>query len=132
MDSGTAEDAGPLGSDSSAIDSGGAERFTDSGTAEDAGPSRPDSSAIDSGLECFPCEGRWICGGDVTYVDLKPEMDGCYLSGLPGRNLLALDGTVTRDGAVIGKAAGTGARVSVALLDGTLWLYCAAGGGCRR
>jgi hypothetical protein len=79
---------------------------------------------------CFPCEGYWICGGDVTRIDLKPEMDGCYLSGLPGRNLLLPDGTIIADGAVVGKATGTGARVSVAHPDGTQWLVCAAAGGC--
>ena len=56
---------------------------------------------------CFPCEGYWICGGDVTRVDLAPAIDGCYLSGLPGRNLLLPDETITADGAVVGKATGT-------------------------
>ena len=59
-----------------------------------------------------------------------PEEDGCYLSGLSGRNLLAPDGTIRADGALVGKATGTGARVSVKTLDGGLWLFCAAGGGC--
>src|SRR6185369_15318815 len=42
----------------------------------------------DPSAQCFPCEGYWICGGDVTRIDLVPETDGCLLSGLPGRNLL--------------------------------------------
>ena len=79
---------------------------------------------------CFPCEGYWICGGDVTRIDLTPEADGCYLSGLPGRNLLSPDGTVMADGVVVGTATGTGARVNVVRPDGTLWLVCAAAGGC--
>jgi hypothetical protein len=115
--------------------SGAGERSVDSGTADGAAPSRLDGSVVDSGVECFPCEGRWICGQNEAVhdvdIDLKPEIDGCYLSGLLGRNLLAPDGTVTRDGSVIGKATGTGARVSVTFLDGGLWLYCAAGGGCH-
>jgi hypothetical protein len=82
---------------------------------------------------CFPCEGDWSCagdGGDVTRIYLKPEVDGCYLSGLPGRNLLSPDGTIIADGVVVGKATGSGARVHVAYPDGTQWLYCAGGGGC--
>ena len=79
---------------------------------------------------CFPCEGHWICGGEGTRVDLTPSADGCYLSGLPGRNLLSQDGTITADGAVVGMATGTGARVTVVRPDGSQWLYCAAGGGC--
>jgi hypothetical protein len=97
-----------------------------------------DAAPPDSGSVCFPCEGYWICGGDVTdassatssQIDLKPENDGCYLSGLPGRNLLAPDGTVTAGGTVVGKATGTGARVTVRYPDGGQWLFCAGGGGC--
>jgi hypothetical protein len=59
-----------------------------------------------------------------------PAADGCYLSGLPGRNLLSPDGTITADGAVVGSATGSGARVHVAHPDGTQWLYCAGAGGC--
>lgn len=87
-------------------------------------------NSTDSGGTCFPCEGSWTCGGDVTLIDLTPEEDGCYLSGLPGRNLLSPDGTITADGAVVGKATGSGARVHVACPDGTQWLFCAGGGGC--
>jgi hypothetical protein len=83
-----------------------------------------------SAVACFPCEGYWICGGDVTRIDLRPEVDGCYLSGLPGRNLLSPDGTIIAEGAVVGKATGSGARVHVAHPDGTQWLYCAGAGGC--
>ena len=79
---------------------------------------------------CFSCERHWICGDDVGRVDLTPEADGCYLSGLPGRNLLAPDGTITADGAVVGMATGSGARVTVLRPDGSQWLYCAGGGGC--
>jgi len=56
--------------------------------------------------------------------------DGCYLSGLPGRNLLSPDGTITADGAVVGIATGSGARVMVAHPDGSQWLFRAGGGGC--
>ena len=87
-------------------------------------------SAVDSGQVCFPCEGSWTCGGEVTRIDLMPAADGCYLSGLPGRNLLSPDGTITADGAVVGSATGSGARVHVAHPDGTRWLYCAGAGGC--
>ena len=87
-------------------------------------------SAADAGGACFPCEGYWTCGGYATPIDLTPEADGCYLSGLPGRNLLSPDGTITADGAVVGKATGSGARVHVAYPDGTQWLFCAGGGGC--
>jgi hypothetical protein len=87
-------------------------------------------SAVDSGRVCFPCEGYWICGGDVARIDLTREVDGCYLSGLPGRNLLSPDGTIIADGVVVGKATGSGARVHVAHPDGTQWLYCAGAGGC--
>lgn len=87
-------------------------------------------SAVDSGRACFPCESYWICGGDVTRIDLTPEADGCYLSGLPGRNLLSPDGTITADGEVVGIAVGSGARVMVHHPDGSLWLFCAGAGGC--
>ena len=81
-------------------------------------------------LACFPCTGYWICGGDVTRIDLTPEPDGCYLSGLPGRKLIGPDGTITEAAAIVGKAAGTGARVTVSYPDGSQWLFCAGGGGC--
>src|SRR3954470_22221937 len=94
--------------------------------------SRP-QGVVDSGRACFPCVGYWTCGapaGNATRIDLTPEVDGCYLSGLPGRNLLSPDGTITADGAVVGTAMGSGARVYVSYPDGTQWLYCAGGGGC--
>jgi hypothetical protein len=95
----------------------------------------PDTSSPDGMMPeasvCFPCQGRWICGGGVTY-ELKPEEDGCYLSGLPDRNLISPDGTITAGGVVVGMADGSGARVRVSHPDGGLWLYCAAGGGCPR
>jgi len=87
-------------------------------------------SALDSGRACFLCEGYWTCGGDITRIDLMPEADGCYLSGLPGRNLLSSDGTITADGVVVGTATGSGARVHVAYPDGTQWLLCTGAGGC--
>lgn len=87
-------------------------------------------SAVDSGRECFPCESYWTCGADVGRIDLQPEPDGCYLSGLPGRNLISPDGTITADGAVVGTAVGSGARVHVSYPDGTQWLFCAGGGRC--
>jgi hypothetical protein len=87
-------------------------------------------SAVDAGHPCFPCESYWTCGGDVTHIDLEPEADGCYLSGLPGRNLLSPDGTITADGTVVGMAVGSGARVHVSHPDGTQWLFCTGGGGC--
>lgn len=83
----------------------------------------------DSSAQCFPCEGYWICGGDVTRIDLVPETDGCLLSGLPGRNLLSPDGTITANEVVVGRAQGSGARVHVAYPDGSQWLFCAGGGG---
>jgi len=86
--------------------------------------------AVDSGRACFSCESYWICGGDVSRIDLTPEADGCYLSGLPGRNLLSPDGTITADGAVVGIATDYGARVHIVYPDGTLWLVCASPGGC--
>ena len=87
-------------------------------------------SALDSGRACFACEGYWTCGGDATRIDLTPEADGCYLSGLLGRNLLSADGTITADGVVVGIATGSGARVHVAYPDGTQWLFCTGAGGC--
>jgi hypothetical protein len=89
-------------------------------------------SSADSGSACFPCDDRWTCGGDVTFIDLTPELDGCILSGLPGRNVLSPDGTITADGAVVGLATGTGVRVQVTRPDGSQWLFCAGGGGCPR
>jgi hypothetical protein len=91
----------------------------------------PERMGADSGVACFPCVGYWICGADVGRIDLSPEVDGCYLSGLPGRNLLGADGTITADGVVVGKAIGSGARVRVSYPDGRQWLFCAGAGGCQ-
>ena len=83
----------------------------------------------DSSAQCFACVGYWICGGDVTQIDLVPEADGCLLRGLPGRNLISPDGTITANEVVVGRAQGSGARVHVAYPDGSQWLLCAGGGG---
>jgi hypothetical protein len=83
----------------------------------------------DAGLECFPCQGYWICGGSIERIDLLSEADGCFLSGLPGRNVLSTDGTITANGVLVGTAKGSGARVHVAYPDGSQWLYCVGGGG---
>lgn len=93
-------------------------RSADGGTPNDAGA-------------CFSCEGRWICGGDVTYISLVPEADGCHLSGLPGRKLIDPDGTIREGMEIVGNARGLGARVTVERLDGSVWLHCAGGGGCN-
>lgn len=90
-----------------------------------------ETTAGDAGLQNFPCEGYWICGEDVPRIDLVPEADGCFLSGLPGRNLLSPDGTITADGTIVGVAVGSGARVHVSHPDGTQWLFCAGASGCR-
>ena len=87
-------------------------------------------TVAEAGQVCFSCQSYWICGGDVSEIDLKPEADGCYLSGLPVRNLLAPDGTISADGTVGGKATGTGARVQVNRPDGSQWLFCTGAGGC--
>ena len=83
----------------------------------------------DAGLECFPCQDYWTCGGSIVRIDLIPEADGCFLSGLPGRNLLSMDGTITENGVLVGTAKGSGARVHVSHPDGSQWLFCAGGGG---
>jgi len=113
------ENAG--GNDSSAGGAGGAQQLSGS-AGESAG-------GDDSSAQCFPCEGYWICGGDVRRIDLVPEAGGCLLSGLPGRNLLSPDGTITADEVIVGKAQGTGARVHVAYPDGSQWLFCGGEGG---
>jgi hypothetical protein len=83
---------------------------------------------FDASLAIFTCTDIWICGGDVPRIELKPETDGCYLRGLPGRNLLAPDGTITAGGVVVGKATNAGARVRVLYPDGGQWLFCARSG----
>jgi len=109
------------GDDSTAGGAGGAQQLP--GTAGES------AGGNDSSAQCFPCEGYWTCGGDVTRIDLVPEADGCLLSGLPGRNLLSPDGTITANEVVVGRAQGSGARVHVAYADGAQWLFCAGGGG---
>jgi len=85
----------------------------------------PDNAIADAGNGCFACEGYLICGGEITgQINLMPEADGCYLSGLPGRTLLAPDGTLTEGGAVVGKAVSQGAGVDIRSPDGGLWLIC--------
>jgi hypothetical protein len=90
----------------------------------------PANITTDPAVGCFSCEGYWICGGDTNRITLSPEADGCHLSELPGRNLLAPDGTITEGGAVVGHATGSGARVQVLHADGSRWLFCAGSGGC--
>ena len=93
----------------------------------DAAP--PEDIGVDSGRACSRCDGYWICGGDVERIDLKPEVDGCYLSGLPGRNLLTPDCTIIADGVVVGEATVYGVSVvHVLYSDGGEWLYCRAAG----
>jgi len=75
------------------------------------------------------CVGQWICGATTTF-NLTPEADGCYLSGLPGRKLIAPDGTITEGGSLVGTAKDAGVRVSVYYPDGTQWLFCARSEGC--
>jgi hypothetical protein len=107
---------------------------TPSATPPDGGSldaPRADGAAIDTAPPCFPCEGYWICGGSVERIDLTPSVDGCYLSGLPDRTIISPDGTIIVDGGVVALATGSGARVHVTYPDGGLWLFCAAGGGCR-
>ena len=84
-----------------------------------------DDALADAGNYCFSCEGYLICGGEVNgQIDLMPADDGCYLSGLPGRRLLAADGTITEGGAVVGKAISRGAGVDISYPDGGSWLVC--------
>jgi len=68
------------------------------------------------------CVGQWICGANTTF-SLTPEADGCYLSGLPGRKLIASDGTITEGGSLVGMARDAGVRVSVLYPDDTQWLF---------
>jgi hypothetical protein len=76
------------------------------------------------GQSCFLCQDHWFCGGDLN-IDPTPAVDGCYLNGLPGRNLLWPDGTITADGVVVGMAMGAGVRLRVGYPDGSQWLFCA-------
>ncbi len=110
----------------------GASGIGTGGEASGAGGDASGAGGDASGAECFPCTGYWICGGDVERIDLTPTPEGCLLSALPGHNILGPDGTITADGAVVGHAEGSGARVHVSYPDGSQWLYCAGGGGCPR
>ena len=85
--------------------------------------SPPDDALVDAGSHCFSCEGYLICGGEGQ-IDLTPAADGCYLSGLSGRKLLAADGTITEGGALVGKAVSRGAGVDISNPDGGSWLIC--------
>ena len=93
------------------------------GTAAHAGAAGCPPEEV--GQSCFLCQDHWICGADFPKVDPTPEDDGCYLSGLPGRNLLWQDGTITADGVVVGKARGAGMRLVLSYSDGAQWLFCA-------
>jgi len=93
------------------------------GTAAHAGAAGCPQDEV--GQSCFLCQDHWICGADFPKVDPTPEDDGCYLSGLPGRNLLWQDGTITADGVVVGKARGAGMRLVLSYPDGAQWLFCA-------
>jgi len=126
--------------DSSRLDKGPPEVGSfDAPAREDSRPdasifaaSPPDNVVADAGNDCFSCEGYVICGGEVNgQIDLMPAADGCYLSGLPGRKLLAPDGTITEGGAVVGKAASHGAGVDVTHLDGGYWLTCRRPRSCN-
>lgn len=119
--------AGGESGDGAIVGAGG-----EGGDGAPAGAGAAGAGGDDSGPQCFPCRDYWICGGDATRIDLVAEADGCFLSGLRGRNLLLPDGTITEDGVVVGKAVGSGARVHVSYADGSQWLFCAGGGGCPR
>ena len=121
---------GCANSASDRLDSGSDGAIVDA--ADDSVDARSDAGPVCSPCEnCSACENYWICGGSATRIDLKQEADGCYLMGLPGRKLLAPDGSITEDGAVIGHADGTGARVTVLDTNGAQWLFCAGGWTCR-
>jgi len=120
--------AGSTGGDPQLPGSAGGDDSSAGGTGGD--PQLPGGAGgTDSSAQCFPCEGYWICGGDVTQIDLVPDADGCLLRGLPGRNILSPDGTITANEVVVGRAQGSGARVHVSYPDGSQWLFCAGGGG---
>jgi hypothetical protein len=87
-----------------------------------------DASETEVPFPCGPCSPHWVCGGipDAGYtdIDLTPEADGCYLSGLPGHKLLQPDGTITEDGVAIARAQKLGPQVGVYYPDGGQWFYC--------
>ena len=109
---------------------GGCGGKTDGPSLHDGGDGGDVVDAADAPVACFPCVNYWFCGAGVGMVTLAPAADGCHLSGLPGENLLAADGTITEDGVVVGTAMGTGARVQVNRPDGSQWLFCAGSSEC--
>ena len=115
-------------------DSGSFDVPTREDSRPDAGSfeaSPPDNVMADAGNDCFSCEGYLICGGEVNgQIDLMPAADGCYLSGLPGRKLLAPNGTITEGGVVVGKAVSQGAGVDIRHPDGGFWLACRRPSSC--
>jgi hypothetical protein len=125
-----AEVSGAAGGASGGAD-GGVDGPEDAPGAGDDAPAILDATSEPETGSCSPCEGDWICGGDVQRIALVPEADGCTLMGLPGRKLLSPDGTVTEDGVVIGHADGSGARVTVTDANGAQWLFCAGAWTCR-
>jgi len=128
---GTTADAGTAGTTSQAgtasTSQGGTAGTTTqagtAGTAAHAGAAGCPPEEV--GQSCFLCQDHWICGAAFPKVDPTLEDDGCYLSGLPGRNLLWQDGTITADGVVVGKARGAGMRLVLSYPDGAQWLFCA-------
>jgi hypothetical protein len=101
----------------------------DEGSADMGAPDMGAAVDMPSAEVSRCCVGQWICGAN-TMFSLTPEADGCYLSGLPGRKLIAPDGTIAEGGSLVGRARDAGVRVSVLYPDGTQWLFCARSEGC--
>jgi hypothetical protein len=101
----------------------------DEGSADMGAPDMGAAVDMPSAEVSRCCVGQWICGAN-TMFSLTPEADGCYLSGLPGRKLIAPDGTIAEGGSLVGRARDAGVRVSILYPDGTQWLFCARSEGC--
>ena len=105
------------------------EGSADEGSADEGSPDVGSPVDRTSAEVSRCCVGQWICGAN-TIFSLTPEADGCYLSGLAGRKLIAPDGTISEGGALVGMARDAGVRVSLLYPDGTQWLFCARSEGC--
>jgi len=116
-------------------DRGGAGGHAGADGAAGAGGAVADGGAPDVMFPCGPCPLHWVCGGsaDAGYIDilLTPEEDGCYLSGLPGHELLAADGTITENGVAVATAKKFGPQVGLYYPDGSQWLYCGGNLPCN-
>jgi hypothetical protein len=80
------------------------------------GPEGSDGPEADGPSNPFTCAGTWVCVADtVSSWTLTDNNGECDLVGTSMPTTLEPDGTLVRDGAIVGHASGSGDSVEVNL-----------------